>query len=531
MSGRQPGDALNHLYRLAAAGRIVALTDDELLARFVASRDEAAFAALVRRHGAMVFGVCRRYLRSVADAEDAWQATFLALARKAASVRGSVGGWLHTVAYRASRRLQADVARRARREGALIDVVGEDAAAEASWREVRYALDDELARLPEKYRAPLILCYLEGLTQDEAARRLGWSRGVLRGRVDRGREQLRVRLARRGLSLSAGLLGAALGGSASSSVSRVRLARRGLSLSAGLLGAALGGSASSSVSAAVAAAATVGAACGKTATGVASTRAATLAMEVTTTMFSMKRKAALAALLAMVTAVGTLTGVIGHRAPAAPPGAAEADKTKVGGQEPSKALGALKEVGEILEPEDVLDFTTFQTRMVVFKEAPRLIAVSDENVVWYRTLGEPNQLFFTGGNHGTATVYMLFGAKEDAAREKILSLIVRVGPQTPPTKEDKRTGRSKAFQRYVREVIDPKDVLKFKAGQSRLLLLKEAPKRIELPDEGTVGYSLFGGPRQLLLVAKQPGYSLVKLWFPDGDGREKMIVLWVIVEG
>jgi RNA polymerase sigma-70 factor (ECF subfamily) len=179
--------------------------DGELLRRFVAAREEAAFAGLVRRHGAMVLGVCRRLLDDAHEAEDAFQATFLVLARRAAAVRkqDSVASWLYGVAYRVS--LKARAAQRQKPGGEAAEPVSTaDPAAEAAWRELRPVIDEELSRLPEKYRAPLILCYLEGKTNEEAARLLGWTKGTVSGRLARARDLLRPRLARRGLALAAG---------------------------------------------------------------------------------------------------------------------------------------------------------------------------------------------------------------------------------------------------------------------------------------------------------------------------------------
>ncbi len=202
---------VQHIRRLASEGASEP-SDRELLQRFVTRRDEEAFTALVRRHGPMVLGVCRRVLKRAADAEDACQAALLVLARKAASIRkrASVGSWLHGVAYRVAWRLQRDLARRQAREQPLPASTARDVGAEVSWREVQEVLDEELRRLPEALSAPLVLCYLEGKTRDEAARELGWTLPTLRGRLERGRDRLRARLARRGLGLPAALLGAAL---------------------------------------------------------------------------------------------------------------------------------------------------------------------------------------------------------------------------------------------------------------------------------------------------------------------------------
>src|SRR5262245_31400932 len=212
MASERLRNVLQHVRKLASESGAGRSPDQELLARFVQQRDEAAFAALVQRHAPMVFGVCRRVLKHSHDAEDAAQATFLVLAHHARSIRkgGSVGSWLHTVAYRAARKLKTDIVRRTARERSLMEAPAADTAQEATWREVQLVLDEELNRLPEKYRAPLVLCFLEGMTQDEAARQLGWPREVLRGRVDRGRQRLRSQLIRRGVTLSAALFGTAL---------------------------------------------------------------------------------------------------------------------------------------------------------------------------------------------------------------------------------------------------------------------------------------------------------------------------------
>jgi RNA polymerase sigma factor (sigma-70 family) len=201
---------LCHLRGLAAPPAAVA--DAQLLERFAIRREEAAFAQLVCRHGPMVLGVCRRLLRCEQDVEDAFQATFLVLARRAAAIRkaGSVGSWLHGVARRVAAQARAEAACRATHERRCPAAAPADRADEITWRELRAVLDEELARLPEKYRGPLIQCYLEGQTQDEAARQLGWSPRTLRRRLERGRDLLRARLEGRGVALSAGLLAVAL---------------------------------------------------------------------------------------------------------------------------------------------------------------------------------------------------------------------------------------------------------------------------------------------------------------------------------
>jgi RNA polymerase sigma factor (sigma-70 family) len=187
------------------------LSDRELLERFVAHRDEDAFTALVRRHARLVQGTCQRVLHDRADAEDAFQATFLVLARKAGSLRWrhSVAPWLYAVAHRVALKARARRARRLRHEGRAAPP-RDPSAADLAWQELRQALDEELHALPERYRSVVLLCCLEGLARDEAAGRLGCSTGAVKGRLERGREMLRVRLARRGLLPSSVLLGALL---------------------------------------------------------------------------------------------------------------------------------------------------------------------------------------------------------------------------------------------------------------------------------------------------------------------------------
>jgi RNA polymerase sigma factor (sigma-70 family) len=181
-------------------------TDGQLLESFVGHQDEAAFAALVRRHGPMVLGVCRRVLRHHHDAEDAFQATFLVLARKAASVepRERVANWLHGVAYRTALKARAMKAKRQVRERQVVEMPEPEVAPQDSWHDLQPLLDQELRGLPETYRLPLLLCDLQRQSIKEATRQLGWPQGTVAGRLARGRKMLAQRLARRGLVLSAG---------------------------------------------------------------------------------------------------------------------------------------------------------------------------------------------------------------------------------------------------------------------------------------------------------------------------------------
>ncbi|MGO9469461.1 MAG: sigma-70 family RNA polymerase sigma factor [Isosphaeraceae bacterium] len=209
--------SLKYLCTLYRVGVVGDLTDGQLLERFVASGGESAqagFAALVERHGPMVLRVCRQILCDAHDAEDAFQATFLILARRAGSVRKreSVASWLYGVAHRVARRSQADSARRReqeRRRAAMttMESSGDTERHESgAWPE----LYEEVDRLPEKYREAIVLCYLEGLTTEAAARRLACAQGTIMSRLSRGRDRLRQRLTRRGLAPASGLLTAGI---------------------------------------------------------------------------------------------------------------------------------------------------------------------------------------------------------------------------------------------------------------------------------------------------------------------------------
>ncbi len=210
------------------------LSDAMLLERFVNRREEAAFVTLVERHGALVEGVCRRVLRDDHDVEDVYQATFLVLARKASCVhwRGSVGGWLRAVAHRLAMHARADLGRRRTRESLTStleqstprhgDPEGSrfglpeqyhplvDPSVELESRDLRGLIEDELRQMPEKYRAPVVLCDLEGKTHQEAARALGWPAGSMSRRLERARVLLRQRLSDRGVSLGVLLIGTCL---------------------------------------------------------------------------------------------------------------------------------------------------------------------------------------------------------------------------------------------------------------------------------------------------------------------------------
>ncbi len=215
MRGHFSGALIHELDRLFHQGTAAGLSESELLERFAMGHDESAFEALIARHGPMVLGVCRQLLRDPNDVDDAFQATFLVLVRKAGTLRRQdlLGNWLYGVAYRVATRARVLAARRTAKAPFGQDAVDRLGASEGGRMaigdatsgmdpEPRPWLHEEVSRLPEKYRAPVRLCYFDGLTHDEAAQRLGWPLGTVKGRLVRARDLLRKRLTRRGLTLS-----------------------------------------------------------------------------------------------------------------------------------------------------------------------------------------------------------------------------------------------------------------------------------------------------------------------------------------
>jgi RNA polymerase sigma factor (sigma-70 family) len=212
MATSEMSEVIQHLRRTVLLRDGAGLTDGQLLEDYISRRDEAALAALVRRHGPMVWGVCRRVLRSHHDAEDAFQATFLVLVRKAASIvpRQMVANWLYGVARQTALNARATAAKRKGRERQVTEMPEPAVAEQDLWRDLQPLLDEELCRLPDKYRAVIVLCDLEGKTRKEAARQLGVPEGTIGGWVARARVMLAKRLAQRGVVLSGGALAAVL---------------------------------------------------------------------------------------------------------------------------------------------------------------------------------------------------------------------------------------------------------------------------------------------------------------------------------
>jgi RNA polymerase sigma factor (sigma-70 family) len=215
----QTGNLIDHFRRAVLAGGEADLTDGQLLECFVSGRNEKAVAALVRRHGPMVWGVCRRVLRNHHDAEDAFQATFLVLVRKAASIvpRELVGNWLYGVAHQTALKARATAAKRQAREKQVKELPEPEAVTQPGlWDDLEPLLDQELSRLPDKYRVAIVLCDLKGKSRKEVARQLSIPEGTLSSRLTTARAMLAKRLARHGLAVSGGGLAAALSQKAAS---------------------------------------------------------------------------------------------------------------------------------------------------------------------------------------------------------------------------------------------------------------------------------------------------------------------------
>jgi RNA polymerase sigma factor (sigma-70 family) len=310
---------LGRLLRPMRAASLSAESDGQLVGRALAGHDGTAFEAIVRRHGLMVYRVCWRVLQHRQDTEDAFQATFLVLAQKLRSLRkhASLASWLHGVAQRVAVRAKAQATARRRRDAQAPRpelVPPED----LTWKDLRSVLDAELGQLPENWRLALILCYLEGRTQDEAAAELGWSKSKLRRHLNRGREALGRRLAGRGIAAPAALAAALL---------------------SDCVGSATPASAfvASTVKAAVAVAA------GNHVATVVTAEVAALAEGALKTMLPARLKALTAVLLVAAAAVGI--GIGWPAAPAGQPPEAKAEK--------AEAKAAPKSVSRIIVTADV----------------------------------------------------------------------------------------------------------------------------------------------------------------------------------
>jgi RNA polymerase sigma factor (sigma-70 family) len=207
-SGHQ-GVAFHYIHQLFGEGTLAQLTDSQLLELYVSHRDELAFKTVVHRHGKMVLTVCSAVVGETHDADDAFQATFMLLIRKAASlwVDDSIGGWLHRVAFRIAAQARSEVLKRRECERRAAVRAREESGSLIPWDDASVVLHQEIDRLPERFRRPIVLCYLDGMTYQEAARHLEWTVTTTQGRLTRARNLLRARLTRRGVTLSGSMLG------------------------------------------------------------------------------------------------------------------------------------------------------------------------------------------------------------------------------------------------------------------------------------------------------------------------------------
>jgi RNA polymerase sigma factor (sigma-70 family) len=313
MAANPKSEVIQHLRRTALLREGAGRTDGQLLEDYIGRRDEAALAALVHRHAPMVWGVCRRVLGNHHDAEDAFQATFLVLVRKAASLASPelLANWLYGVAHQTALKARATAAKRGARERQVTEMPEPAATEQHLWNDLQALLDQELSRLPDKYRVAIVLCDLEGKTRNEAARQLGVPDGTLAARLARGRMRLARRLARHGLAVTGGSLAAMLARNTASAVTPTSV------VACTIKAASLFGPGRAAASAAI------------------SVKAAALADGVVKAMLLTKLKIAIAVLVALAV-VGSGAFLIGLPAPAAQPPKADRPAPK-GAAEPGPA--------------------------------------------------------------------------------------------------------------------------------------------------------------------------------------------------
>ena len=387
--------AINQLRRLLGNRSGGTLTDARLLEDFVRRHDEAAFEVLVWRHSTMILNLCQRLLHDTHQAEDAFQATFLVFARKAHSIRQSetVAAWLYKVAYRIAVRVRTRAAKHVVREAALDNLPGRDAGDELLWLDLRPILDEEIDRLPEKYRAPFVLCYLQGHTNEEAARQLGCPKGTILSRLARGRERLRLRLVRRGIALTVtGLATLVIHNAALATVPAALVTDTARAASV----FAAGNAAAAPVSAAVVA----------------------LTEGVLRTMFLTKLKLATAALLTLAL-VGTATAlwtreVLAQKAPSSNEDRSAIQPAKTDVPPSAPATPASEVTGKVVAvAEDGKSFTLEIPPAERGAEAKKIeIKIADKTTVKYSGIG-PNEAKPTQGYQ--AKVLLAEGSKEVAA--------------------------------------------------------------------------------------------------------------------
>jgi RNA polymerase sigma factor (sigma-70 family) len=403
MATNQMSEVIRHLRRTVLLPDEAGLTDGHLLEDYISRRNEAAFAALVRRHGPMVWGVCRRVLGNYHDAEDAFQATFLVLVRKGASIalRGSVGNWLYGVAHQTALKARATTAKRRTRER-QVTAMPEPAVVEPDlWSDLEPLLDEELSRLPDKYRAVIVLGDLEGKTRKDAARQLRCPEGTVAGWLARARRTLAKRLTQRGVAVSGGALAAVLS---------QKVAWAGVPTSV--------------VSAAIKAAGLFAA--GALATGPIAVKVAALTEGVMKTMLLTKLKSVMALMLALVAMVGIGAGLLGYR-------------TAAGGQNEGKEADAVapqkagaKSYEEGLSKKDAAakEKEKLQGRWVAVAAEAHGSRVPEENVK------KAKVTLIVSGDKFTATASGAFTNEAGMKGDATLRGTIKIDPNNQPRRFD-----------------------------------------------------------------------------------------------
>jgi RNA polymerase sigma factor (sigma-70 family) len=487
------GAAVRHIRKLTTSEAGRAATDGELIAAFSAHNDQAAFAGLVRRYGPLVLGVCRRVLRQEQDAEDAFQATFLVLARRAGTIRKreSLASWLHGVAYRVAMRARHQAARRRAREAQTKAAAPGDPSWKAAWQEVQAVLDEEIQALPEKCRAAFVLCCVEGYPQAEAARRLGVKEGTVWSRLAQARKLLQARLARRGVALSAVLAATALA------------AGRAPAVPAPLVGV-------------TATAATLFAGDGAVPTGTVAENVLSLAKGVEKTMFPTTKTTALLLLTAGAVALGlgaALHVCYAAAHPVAPPQEAAAPAPQAPPAAPKTEAGTVEVSGRVLGP-DGKPFAGAQLFVVNWaarREDQKILATTgDDGRFRIRVPAaevEKTMLVAAAAGQGPDRAYLAEGTDDVTLR-----LVKDDLPVTGRVLDLEGRPVVGATVRVIWvDVVDLKPWL-------------DDPKRVDLVKKKGLHVAMLDGPK-LVKTGKDGRFRLT------GFGRDRVAHLWIRGEG
>jgi RNA polymerase sigma factor (sigma-70 family) len=488
MRDAQLGAVVRHIRRLAVPPDTQGLTDVQLLERFTRHREESAFAALMRRHGGLVWGVCRHVLRQEQDAEDAFQATFLVLADRAGAIRkrAALACWLHGTAYRIAMTARRDSMRRRTREARAPERTVSPP--ESAWQELQTALDEEVQRLPERHRAVFILCALEGKSQAEAAADLGWRLGTVASTLARSRARLKRSLAARGIALSAVLAGLAIFGRPADAAPAA--------LAGATLRAAVMGAGAAEVTARVAALAR------------AATEGLSLPMKLVT------------ALVVLAAAVGA--GAAFWPAPPAPPPAAPPDPT-----------AHAEEAGRVADPETALAESPLPAGALARLGTSRF---RHAQIVSSVAFSPDGKVLATGSHMGTVRFW-------DPATGKELRVLTAhdggvIGLAYSP---DGRTLATGSWDRTIRlwDAATGKPIRTMLGHTSEVSRLAFAPDGKVLASGGKDGTVRLWDPAtgvMLLSIAAHAGEVRGLTFSPDGKrvasaGTDKLVYVWDAASG